>query len=108
LLCVAAGFAALFVAPGTWIYACQDGTFERCLNGHPSFELVFQVVLAAAGFAGTLVMWRFVRRRQYAWAGVALAGALLFFAGWAVFLDAATHGWDDLKLLWLGATGPLH
>jgi hypothetical protein len=108
LSCVAAGFAAVVVAPGNWMSLCQDGTFERCLNGHPSFELVFQVALAAAGFAATLVMWRFVRRRRYAWAGAALAAALLLFAGWAVFLDAATHGWDDLKLLWLGATGPFH
>jgi hypothetical protein len=102
LLCVAAGFAGLVVAPGNWLYLCQDGTFERCLNGHPSFELVFQAVLAAAGFAATLVLRLFVNRRSYALAGISLFAAVLLFAAWALFLDAATHGWDDLKLLWLG------
>jgi hypothetical protein len=103
LLCIAAGFAALFVAPGNWLYACQDGTFDRCLNGHPSFELVFQVVLAAAGLTATLIMRMFVKRGSSGLAGAALGVAVLLFAAWAVFLDAATHGWDDLKLLWLGA-----
>jgi hypothetical protein len=64
-----------------------------------------QLPLAAAGVVATLVMWRVVRRRRYGWAGVALAVALVLFAGWAVFLDAAVHGWDDLKLLWPGTTG---
>jgi uncharacterized membrane protein YoaK (UPF0700 family) len=82
--------------------ACQDGTFDRCLNGRPSFELVFQFVLAVAGFAVTLVLRLFVKRRAYGRAGSALAVAVLLFAAWALFLDAATHGWDDLKLLWLG------
>jgi hypothetical protein len=36
------------------------------------------------------------------WPGTTLAFAVLVFAAWAVFLDAATHGWDNLKLLWLG------
>jgi hypothetical protein len=41
------------------------------------------------------------KRRSNVLTGLALLVALLLFAGWAVFLDAATHGWDDLKLLWL-------
>ena len=67
-----------------------------------SFELDFQLALAAAGFAATLVMRMFVKRGSYRLAGAMLVVALLLFAAWAVFLDAATHGWDDLKLLWLG------
>jgi hypothetical protein len=43
-----------------------------------------------------------VRRRRYRFAGVALVIAVLLFTSWALFLDAATHGWNDLKLLWLG------
>jgi hypothetical protein len=41
-------------------------------------------------------------RRRYALAGAAPIAALLTFAAWALFLDAATHGWDNLKLPWLG------
>jgi hypothetical protein len=108
LLVFAAGFATL-IAVGSWWSACRDGTFERCLNGHPSFELVFQVALAAAGLAATLVLRTLVKRRSYRLAGVTLAVAVLLFCAWAVFLDAATHGWDDLKLLWLGlAELPTH
>ena len=106
LLCVAAGFAVV-VGAVAWSALCRDGTFVRCLDGHPSFALVFQVVLAAAGFVATLVLWVFVERRSFAFAGVALVVAVLLFAAWAVFLDAATHGWDDLELLWLGAAGRL-
>jgi hypothetical protein len=101
LLCGAAGLAVA-TAAYAWSALCRDGTFERCLDGYPSFDLVFQVVLAAAGLAATLVMRSFVKHRHYRLAAAALAVAVLLFATWAVFLDAATHGWDDLKLLWLG------
>jgi hypothetical protein len=30
---------------------------------------------------------------------VALVLGLLTFAAWALFLDAAAHGWHDLKLV---------
>jgi hypothetical protein len=98
LLCLAAGFAT-FVAVGSWWGVCREGTFERCFNGHPSFELVFQAVLAALGFALTLLMLRFTKRGSYRLAGAALVLGLLSFAAWALFLDAATHGWDGLKLV---------
>ena len=62
----------------------------------------FQIVLAAVGFGATFVVMHFVTRRSYALAGVMFVGVLLIFAAWALFLDAATHGWDDLRLLWLG------
>jgi ABC-type Fe3+-siderophore transport system permease subunit len=73
-----------------------------------STELDLQVVLAGAGLAATLVVWMFVKRRSYGLAGAAFVVALLLFAAWAVFLDAATHGWGNLKLLWLGAAGRFH
>jgi hypothetical protein len=101
LLCVAAGVATL-VALAAWGGLCREGTFERCQNGDPSFELVFQVVLALTGLGVAVMMCVFEARRSYRAAAAALAVALLIFAAWAVFLDAATHGWDDLKLLRLG------
>lgn len=66
---------------------------------HPSFELVFQAVLAALGFVVTLLMLRFTKRGSYRLAYVALVLGLLTFAAWALFLDAAAHGWHDLKLV---------
>jgi hypothetical protein len=98
LLCVAAGFAT-FVAVYGWSALCRDGDFDRCFKGHPSFELVFQVVVAALGLAVTLLMLRFTKRGWYRLACAALVLALLTFAAWALFLDAATHGWDGLKLV---------
>jgi hypothetical protein len=44
----------------------------------------------------------FERLHRYPLAGAMLALAVLLLAARALFLDAATHGWDDLKLLWLG------
>jgi hypothetical protein len=45
----------------------------------------------------------------YAWSALCQDGTFdrcpngnPLFASWALFLDAATHGWNDLKLLWLG------
>jgi hypothetical protein len=98
LLCFGAAFAALLAVVG-WSNLCREGTFERCFNGRPSFELVFQAVLAALGFAVTLLMLRFTKRGSYRLAGAALVLALLIFAAWGLFLDAATHGWDNLKLV---------
>lgn len=98
VLCWAAAFG-LLVAIGSWYAACLDGTFERCLNGRPSFELVFQAVLAGAGFAATIVMWLLVRSRpSYRPSAIAAVITVVLFAAWAIVLDAATHGWDDLQI----------
>jgi hypothetical protein len=98
VLCWAAGFG-LLVAIGSWSALCLDGTFDRCLNGSPSFELVFQAVLAGAGFAATIVMWLLVRSRpSYRPSVIAAVIAVVLFAAWAIVLDAATHGWDDLQV----------
>jgi hypothetical protein len=91
LLCAAAGLTTVYAA-GTGPAACQDGVFEQCLNGRPSFELVFQTVLAAAAFAATLAMRIFLKRRSYALAGATLAVTVLLFVGWALLLDATLHG----------------
>ena len=100
-LCAAAGMGVI-VAVVAWSSLCSEGTFERCMNGDPSFELVFQFVLACAGLAVTVVMWVLARRGSYRPATAMFVIAVVVFGAWAVFLDAATHGWDDLKLLWLG------
>ena len=98
LLCFGAAFATASGAYA-WSALCEDGTFDRCFNGRPSFELVFQAALAGLGFAVTLLMLRFTKRGSYRLAVAAFVLALLSFAAWALFLDAATHGWDNLKLV---------
>jgi hypothetical protein len=45
------------------------------------------------------VTWLLVRSSaSYAPAGVALVIAIVLLAAWAIVLDAATHGWDDLQV----------
>jgi hypothetical protein len=101
LLSCAAGFAVL-VALGSIHGLCQEHQ-GGCQSGEPNLELALQLPLAVLGFAASLMMWSFAKRRSYRLASGALVVTVLLFATWAVFLDAATHGWDDLKLLWLGA-----
>jgi hypothetical protein len=98
ILCFGAG-VALFVAVIVLFGQCQEGTAESCPDSDPNFELVLQVVLAAICFAATILMCVFVNRRSYGPAGALLAVSVLVFAAWALFLDAAQNGWDDLTLL---------
>lgn len=98
LLCLGAAFAT-FVGVGSWWGACREGNFPSCMHGDPSFELVFQAVLASVGFAVALLMLRFTKRGSYRLAAAALVLGLLLFAAWGLFLDAAVHGWDGLKLV---------
>jgi hypothetical protein len=100
LLSCAASFAIL-VALGAIHGLCQEHQ-SGCLNGEPNLELVLQVPIAVLGFAAALMMWWLTKRRSYRAATAALLAAVLLYAIWAVLLDAGTHGWDDLKLLWLG------
>jgi hypothetical protein len=100
LLSCAAGFAIL-VALGAIYGLCQEHQ-SGCLDGEPNLELVLQVPIAVLGFAAALMMWFLAKRRSYRAASGALLVAVLLFATWAVLLDAGTHGWDNLKLLWLG------
>jgi hypothetical protein len=97
LLCIGGGIA-LLIGALSLSELCRDGTFDRCRDGSPSFELVVQAVLAAAGFAATFAVRHFVNRRAYAPARAALAVTILLLAAWLVLVDAATHGWDDLQV----------
>jgi len=98
VLLVTAGGICFVVAGLSWIALCQEGTFDRCRNGQPSLELIGQFFLAAAGWSTSFVARYFVNRRKYASAGTALALTTVLLAAWVVLLDAATHGWDDLRL----------
>jgi hypothetical protein len=101
ILLLVAGVAIAVAVLHLW-GLCVDGNFERCMNGKPNFDLVFQLVPAAAGLGAAFAVRLLVNRSSYLLAGGGFAIALLVLAAWALFLDAATHGWDDLRLLWLG------
>jgi hypothetical protein len=97
--CWAAAVVVLY-AFAFWFATCEDGVFNNCLGGHPSAELVLQAVLAVACLVATLVAWLLSRSRMSLLPAIVLAAAAAaIFLVWLVFVDAATHGWDDLKLL---------
>lgn len=91
LLCITGGIALLIAVIPVTVPCDTPG---GC--GKSSFELVVQLVVAVAGCACTFVVPYFVKRRAYRSARVAFAVTVLLLAAWVVFLDAATHGWDDL------------
>ena len=100
LLCIPAGIAAL-VGLGSWMGMCTEGNFDRCRDGDASFEVWFQAIVGVAGFAATLAMAYLFDRARTRLAVLALVVAVLLFATWWVFLDAAVHGWDGIELLGL-------
>jgi hypothetical protein len=91
------GACFAFLAAGTWKWlACENEGTEACGRADLAFA---QFVLAIVGFvpALTLVIAAVLGKR---WLVVAaLAVGLPLYAVWAVMLDAAIHGWDDLKLV---------
>lgn len=95
-LCAASVVVALW-AVSSWFYACDDRLLTACPDGKPSFELVFQAVLAVLASVVALAGWFFAKKGSRA-AVIALAAlVIILFVGWALFLDAAIHDWDDLK-----------
>jgi hypothetical protein len=73
-----------------------------CHMGSWGFEIQLQAALAGLGFAAVVIMEKLVRRKAYRLAAAALVFALMSFAACAILLDAATNGWDDLRVFWLG------
>jgi hypothetical protein len=70
-----------------------------CVEGEPSLELVSQLVLALV-IVGAAIGGRVaVHYRLYTLAGAICAAGVLLFTGWALVLDAAVRGWEELRLL---------
>jgi hypothetical protein len=91
------GACFAFLAGATWNWlACENEGTEACGRADLAFA---QYVLTIVGFvpALTLVVAAVLGKSRLAVA--ALAVGLPLYAVWAVLLDAAIHGWDDLKLL---------
>ena len=94
LLLAAALFSLLPAAAWKWL-ACENEGTEACRRK----ELAdLQFVVACIGVApAILLVWDTVRGngRAFVWLGIGLT----IYVAWAVLLDAAIHGWDDLRLL---------
>lgn len=88
-------FALLVAGAANWL-ACENEGTPACARQNLAFG---QYVLAMVGLvpAVVLVVAATVRKRWVA--ALALAVGLPLYLVWALLLDAAVHGWDDLKLI---------
>jgi hypothetical protein len=87
--------AVVVAAAWNWV-ACENEGSEAC--GRQQIAAT-QLIVALVGVvpAVALVVTVALGRRRFA--GVVLSVGVATYAAWAVLLDAAIHGWDDLKLL---------
>jgi hypothetical protein len=93
-LLAAACFTLLPAGAWKWL-ACENEGSEAC--GRKALADA-QFVVACVGIApAMLLVWDTIRgnHRTLLWRGAGLA----VYVAWAVLLDAALHGWDDLKLV---------
>jgi hypothetical protein len=90
-----AAFATLVGWAANWL-ACQNGGTPACARQELASA---QFTLAMVGLvpALVLVLAALLGKRRLAIAAV-VVGVPLYLV-WALLLDAAVHGWDDLKLL---------
>jgi hypothetical protein len=90
-----AGFAVLAGYAVNWL-ACENQGTPACARQDLALAQ-FQLALVGLIPAFVLVFAVVLRKRRVAVAAVAL-GVTLYLT-WALLLDAAVHGWDDLTLL---------
>jgi hypothetical protein len=91
-----AGACFTVLPAGAWKWlACENVGSEAC-GRKPLADAQF--VVACSGIApAVLLVWDTVRRSRRALLWLAIGIAI--YVAWALLLDAAIHGWDDLKLL---------
>ena len=95
LLLGAAAFAFLVAGVVNWL-ACENEGTEACSRQDLASA---QFILAMIGLVPALVLVvaaAFGRKRM---AALALAVGVPLYLAWAFLMDAAVHGWDDLKLV---------
>jgi hypothetical protein len=90
-----AGFAVLVGAVTNWLACENEGTPACARQDLASAQLTLAIIGLIPSFV--LVLAALLGKRRLAIAAVVL-GVPLYLA-WALVLDAAVHGWDDLKLL---------
>ena len=90
-----AALAFLVAAVVNWL-ACENEGSEAC--GRQDLASA-QFDLAVIGFVPALVLMVAAALGRRRTAAVALAVGVPLYLAWAFLLDAAVHGWDDLKLV---------
>ena len=91
----AAGFAVLVAGAVDWL-ACENEGTPACSRQELAST---QLTVALVGLvpAVALLVAVALRRRRLAWLTLALGVAV--YLTWALLVDAAVHGWDDLRLV---------
>lgn len=90
-----AAFALLVAGVVNWL-ACENEGTEACGRQDLAFA---QLVLAIIGLVPALVLVVAAALRKRRIAALAMAIGVPVYLAWAVLMDAAVHGWDDLKLV---------
>jgi hypothetical protein len=88
-------FAFLVAGVVDWL-ACENEGTPACSRQDLAFG---QFILAVIGLLPALVLVVAAALRKKRLAALALAVGVPLYLAWAVLLDAAVHGWDDLKLI---------
>jgi hypothetical protein len=88
-------FALLVAGAVNWL-ACENEGTPACDRQDLAFG---QFVLAMIGLLPALVLVVAAAVRKRWVAALALAVGVPLYLVWALLLDAAVHGWDDLKLI---------
>jgi hypothetical protein len=88
-------FALLVAGAVNWL-ACENEGTPTCARQDLAFG---QYVLAMIGLVPALALVVAAAVRKKWAAALALAIGVPLYLAWAVLLDAAVHGWDDLKLV---------
>lgn len=94
-LLVGAGFAVLVGGAVAWLACENEGTPACARQDLASAQFSLAVLGLLPSFV--LVIAVLLGKRRLVIAAVVLAVPLYF--AWALLLDAAVHGWNDLKLL---------
>jgi hypothetical protein len=88
-------FAFLVAGAVNWL-ACENQGTPACDRQDLAFG---QFILAMIGLVPALLLVVAVAVRKRWVATVALAVGVPLYLAWALLLDAAVHGWDDLTLV---------
>jgi hypothetical protein len=90
-----AGFAFLVAGVTEWL-ACENQGTPACSRQDLASA---QFTLATIGLAPALLLVIAAALGKKRIAALALVVGVPLYLAWALLLDAAIHGWDDLKLV---------
>lgn len=91
----AAAFAFLVAGVVNWL-ACENQGTEACSRQDLASA---QFILALIGLVPALVLVVAAALDRKRMAAFAVAVGVPLYLTWAFLMDAAIHGWDDLKLV---------